>query len=161
MGERGTQRERERERKETRDEMFFTKLNPTTFEGIKRWATFFYIFFKKGLCIQNAWSEKISDFSIHEYLHLTASEVNFVCDVWKFLMLCWSNLKQSQNYKHLVLRLFQVWLHIYTGTCIQILPHCFRFNWNGHRGQLFQSTGGTDCTRAAIDFRPLSLPITL
>ena len=56
--------------------------------------------------------KKITDFSIHEYLHLTESEVNFVCDVWEFLMLCWSNLKQSQNYKHLVLRLFQVWLHI-------------------------------------------------
>lgn len=50
--------EREGERKETRDEIFFTKLNPTTFEGIKRWATFFYIFLKKDRCIQNAWSEK-------------------------------------------------------------------------------------------------------
>ena len=38
---------------------------------------------------------------------------------------------------------------------------CFRFNWNGHRGQLFQSTRGTDCTRAAIEFWSLSLPITV
>ena len=48
---------------------------------------------------------------------------------------------------------------------IQILPCCFSFNWNGHRGmlpraamrdKLVQSTGGTDYTRAAVEFQPLS-----
>ena len=73
--------EREGERKETRDEIFFTKLNPTTFEGIKRWATFFYIFLKKIFAFKRHDQKKITDFSIHEYLHLTESEVNFVCDV--------------------------------------------------------------------------------
>ena len=45
-----------------------------------------------------------------------------------------------------------------------MLPCCIRFNWNGHRGmlpraalrgKLVQSTGGTDFTRAAVEFRPL------
>ena len=42
----------------------------------------------------------------------------------------------------------------------QELPCCIRFNWNGHLGmlpraalgvKLVQSTGGTDCTIAAVD----------
>ena len=51
-----------------------------------------------------------------------------------------------------------------------MLPCCLRFNWNGHRGmlpcaalrgKLVHSTGGTDCTRAAVEFDPCqySLPL--
>ena len=51
-----------------------------------------------------------------------------------------------------------------------MLPCCIRFNWNGHRGmlpraalrgKLVQSTGGTDCTRAAVEFRPCDYPLPL
>ena len=68
----------------------------------------------------------------------------------------------------LVLRLFQVQLHIY----VQVHLYCLVVfvNWNGHCGKLpraafcgklVQSIEGADCMRAAVEYRPLSLFITV
>ena len=124
---------------------FFTKFNPSTVEGIKCKVGHFFLSKIKMFAFKND-RKLITDFSIYECLHLTGPKVNFMFNVWEELFCL-------------------VRLHI----CPDV-PCCIRFNWNGHRGmlpraalrgKLVQSTGGTDCTRAAVEFRPLWLSITV
>ena len=129
---------------------YFTKLNPATFVGIKYMVDHFFLIKMKIFALKMITNWLLT------FLYMNASiwlDQKLTC-VWR-LNVSWAFLLSSEIFVKF--------------NCVC----CFRFNWDGHRGilprghcmvnscKLVQSTGDTDCTKAAIEFRPLSLLITV
>ena len=118
---------------------------PTYFQAVLK---YYERFFHK-IQPNNIWKEKLNT-RWDTFFYLTVAI--FAFKMIRNWLLTWLDRK-------LTLHLTFENLHI------QILSCCFSFNWNGHRGmlpraamrdKLVQSTGGTDYTRAAVEFQPLS-----
>ena len=85
---------------------------PIYFQAVLNYYERFFHEIHSNNSLRDQMYKLITDFSIYECLHLTGPEVYFAFDVWKFLeLIC------------LVLRLFQVRLHIHPD-----IACCFRFN---------------------------------
>ena len=97
-------------------------------------------------------------FTIYECVHLTGLEANFAFDVWKFLM-------SFSAWFWDCFKLDCIYIQIRAGYChvLFVLTEWSSFNVTprGTVCKLVQSTGGIDCTRGTIEFRPLSLFITV
>ena len=97
-------------------------------------------------------------FTIYECVHLTGPEANFAFDVWKFLM-------SFSAWFWDCFKLDCIYIQIRAGYCLVlfVLTEWSSFNVTprGTVCKLVQSTGGIDCTRGTIEFRPLPLFITV
>ena len=103
-------------------------------------------------------SSALTFFTIYECVHLTGPEANFAFDVWKFLM-------SFSAWFWDCFKLDCIYIQIRAGYCLVlfVLTEWSSFNVTprGTVCKLVQSTGGIDCTRGTIEFRPLSLFITV
>ena len=97
-------------------------------------------------------------FTIYECVHLTGPEANFAFVIWKFLM-------SFSAWFWDCFKLDCIYIQIRAGYChvLFVLTEWSSFNVTprGTVCKLVQSTGGIDCTRGTIEFRPLSLFITV
>ena len=106
--------------------------------------------------LNRSWA--LTFFTIYECVHLTGTEANFAFDVWKFLM-------SFSAWFWDCFKLDCIYIQIRAGYChvLFVLTEWSSFNVTprGTVCKLVQSTGGIDCTRGTIEFRPLSLFITV